>query len=142
MAALHWQNKKAMTGPVEIKEISGAAELHDWFGYWPDFHDAEIISLHLNRKGSASLRVHTWDMTKEVDEKGYYVLAKHVVVELVLETVSGLSLNGFSHQNVGFGIEIEKTDSGFRLTLDDCYGLAGTIEAGSVSLRLTPGKPS
>jgi hypothetical protein len=142
MAALHRQEKKAMTVPVEIKEISGAAELHDWFGYWPNFHDAEIISLHLNRKGSSSLRVHTWEMTKEVDEKGYYVLAKHVIVEFVLESVSGLSLNGFSHQNVVFGLEIEKTDSGFRLTLDDCYGLAGTIEAESVSLRLTPGKPS
>jgi len=142
MAALHRQDKKAMTVPVEIKEISGAAELHDSFGYWPNFHDAEIINLHLNRKGSSSLRVHTWEMTKEVDEKGYYVLAKHVVVEFILETVSDLSLNGFSHQNVISGLEIAKTDSGFRLTPYDCYGLAGTIEAASVSLRLTPGKPS
>jgi hypothetical protein len=131
-----------MAMPAEIKQIPGAAELHDWFGYWPDFHDAEIISLHLNRKGSSSLLVHTWEMTKEVDEKGYYVLAKHVVVEFILETVSGLSLNGFSHQNVIFGLEVGKTDSGFRLTLDDCYGLAGSIEAERMSLRITPGKPS
>jgi hypothetical protein len=65
IAALHRQDQKAMTVPVEVKEISGAAELHDWFGYWPIFHDAEIISLHLNREGSSSLRVHTWEMTKE-----------------------------------------------------------------------------
>ena len=128
--------------PIEIKDIHGASELHDWFGYWPSFHDAEIISLHLNRRGSSSLRVHTWETTKEVDEKGYYVLAKHVVVEFILETVSGLSLNGFNHQNVIFGLEVEKIDSGFRLTLDDCYGLAGSIEAERMSLRFTPGKPS
>jgi hypothetical protein len=52
-----------MAMPIEIGEIPGAVELHDWFGYWPDFHDAEIISLHLNRKGCSSLRVHAWDTT-------------------------------------------------------------------------------
>jgi immunity protein 50 of polymorphic toxin system len=128
--------------PVEIMAIRGATELHDWFGYWPTFHDSEIISLHLNRKGSSSLHVHTWEMTKEIDEKGYYVMAKHIVVEFVFETISGLSLNSFNRQNVIFGLGLEKTDSGFRLTLDECYGLAGSIEAEKLSIRLTPGKPS
>jgi hypothetical protein len=131
-----------MAVPIDLQTIPGAAELENWFGYWPTFHDAEIISLNLNRKGSSSLHVHTWDMTKEVDEKGYYVLAKHVVVEFALETVSGLNLNGFNHQNVLFGLGIEKSDSGFRLTLDECYGLAGSIEAERISIRITPGKPS
>ena len=136
------EDQKTTVVPNEIKEIPGAAELHGWFGYWPSFHDAEIISLHLNRKGSSSLRVHTWEMTKEVDEKGYYVLAKHVVVEFIFEAVTGLSLNGFSHQNVIFGLGIEKTDVGFRLTLEDCYGLAGTIEVERMSISITPGSPS
>jgi len=131
-----------MPVPIEISEIHGAAELQEWFGYWPSFHDAEIVGLHLNRKGSSSLRVHTWEMTKEIDEKGYYLLAKHVVVEFIFEAVSGLSLNGFNHQNVIFGLAIEKTNAGFRVTLDDCYGLAGSIEAENMSLRLTPGEPA
>jgi len=131
-----------MAVPSEIKEIPGAAELYDWFGYWPDFHDAEIISLHLNRKGTSSLCVHAWDTTKEVDEKGHYVMAKHIVVEFIFENVSDLALNDFSHQNVIFGLDIEKIDSGFRLTLGGCYGLAGSIEAERMSLRITPGKPS
>ena len=76
-----------MSVPVNIGEIEGAAELEEWFGYWPSFHDAEIVSLHLNRRGSSSLRVHTWEMTKEIDDKGYYVLAKHIVVEFVFEAV-------------------------------------------------------
>ena len=131
-----------MSVPVNIGEIEGSAELEEWFGYWPSFHDAEIVSLHLNRKGSSSLRIHTWETTKEIDDKGYYVLAKHIVVELVFEAVCGLTLNGFNQQNVIFGLAIEKTDSGFRVTLDDCYGLAGSIEAEKMSLRLTPGKPA
>ena len=131
-----------MAMPIEFKEIPGAADLHDWFGYWPGFHDAEIISLHLNRKGSSSLRVHTWDTTKEVDEKGRYVMAKHIVVEFIFENVSELALNGFSQQNVISGLSIEKIGSDFRLTLGECYGLAGSIEAERMSIRITPGKPS
>lgn len=88
------------------------------------------------------MHIHTWEMTKEVDQNGYYVLTKHVVVEFILENISGLNLNGFSHQNVVFGIEMEKTESGFRLTLQGCYGMEGNIEAGKMSLRLAPGKPA
>jgi hypothetical protein len=32
-----------MTVPAEIKEISGAAEPHDWFGYWPEIAVFDII---------------------------------------------------------------------------------------------------
>jgi len=131
-----------MPVPAEITAIQGAAELHDWFGYWPNFHDAEIISLHLNRKGNSSMCVHTWEMTSEVDGNGYFVLRKHLMVEFILENISGRNLDGFSHQNVISEIGIDKTESGFRLTLGGCYGVEGSIEAEKLSLRLTPGKPS
>jgi len=131
-----------MSLPDALREIPGAAELYDWFGYWPSFHDAEVISLQLNRMGSSNLRLHTWHTTKEVDEKGYYVQSKHVVVEFVFEAVSGLSLNGFNHQNVVFELGIEKTTSGFSLTLDECYGLAGSIEGNGMSIHLSPSKRS
>jgi hypothetical protein len=81
-------------------------------------------------------------MTSKVDERGFYESEKHVVVEFVLEDISGLGLTGFSHQNVISGLDLEKTDGGFLLTLGPCYGLAGTIEAKKISIRLSPGKPS
>jgi hypothetical protein len=52
-----------------------------------------------------------WEMTKKTDEHGYYVLAKHVVVEFVLEEILDLSLNGFRHQNVLFGLTVEELES-------------------------------
>jgi hypothetical protein len=131
-----------MSVPIEIENIHGALELHEWFGYWPDFHDAEILSLHLNRKGTSSLRVHAWHTTKEVDVKGHYVMAKHIVIEFIFENVSELTLNGFSQQNVISGLGIEKIGSGFRVTLGECYDLAGSIEPERISLRTSPGKPS
>jgi hypothetical protein len=131
-----------MAVPIEVDEIPGAKELHEWFGYWPDFHDAEIVSLHLNRKGISSLRVHTWETTKQVDEKGYYMCARHIVVEFLFENIFALALAGFSQQNVISGLDMEKTGSGFRLTLGECYGLAGSIEAERLSIGITPGLPS
>jgi hypothetical protein len=128
--------------PIALEAVEGAKSLYEWFGYWPSFHDAEVISLHLNRRGSSSLTLHTWEMTKDVDDKGYYVLAKHVVVEFAMKDVVGLSLNGFSNQNVIFGLGIERTENGYRLTLDDCYGIAGDLEAKDISIRLIPGKPN
>lgn len=128
--------------PSHLQEIPGSTELHDWFGYWPSFHDAEIVSLHLNRIGPSSMRVHTWEMTKEVDERGNYVLAKHVVVEFIFEGVSDLDVSGFNHQNVIFGLNIEKMESGFQVNLSGCYGIEGSIMAGKISLQLAPGKPS
>jgi len=127
--------------PSELETIVGAQELYDWFGYWPNFHDSEVMSLHLNRASPSSMLIHTWEMTKEIDERNFYVLTKHVVVEFVLDEVSELDLNGFSHQNVLSSLTIEKTDAGFLLDLGPCYGLAGTMQAKNISIRVTPGEP-
>jgi hypothetical protein len=130
-----------MEFPPELGAVEGAKRLHDWFGYWPNFHDAEVMRLHLNRRDASTLALHTWEMTEEVDEKGFYVLRKHVVVEFVMKEVVGLGLNGFSHQNVVFGLAIDRVENGYRVTLEDCYGISGTIDATEISIRLTPGKP-
>jgi hypothetical protein len=130
-----------MEFPPELEAVEGAKDLRDWFGYWPTFHDAEVIRLHLNRSDASTLALHTWETTNEVDKKGFYVLTKHVVVEFVMKEVVGLSLNGFNNQNVVFGLAIDRVDGGYRLTLEDCYGIAGTIDATDISIRLAPGKP-
>lgn len=127
--------------PAGLESITGAPELYDWFGYWPDFHDAEIVSLHLNRRGPSYLAVHTWETTKRLNSQGYNECEKHVVVEFILHDISALSLEGFSGQNVIFRLALERTEAGFRLTLAPCYGLSGAVEAQSMSIRLTPGMP-
>jgi hypothetical protein len=132
----------ALDIPEGLPTASGAQELRDWFGYWPSFHDAEVIKVELNRCNSSSLLLHTWEMTKDVDERGFFVLAKHVVVEILLTSVSGLDLQGFNHQNVIFELAFERLDKGFRVRLEDCYGISGTIDAKDIAFRLTPGKPS
>ena len=126
---------------AELASIAGAQELYDWFGYWPDFHDAEVLKLHLDRSGASSLVVHTWETTGRVNAQGFYDQARHVVVEFVLDAVSGLNLEDFNHQNVIADLGVTKTETGFRLELGSSYGLSGTIEAQKIAVRITPGKP-
>jgi hypothetical protein len=121
-----------------LNSISGAAELFAWFGFWPDFHDAEIISLALNRSGISTLQIHTWQMTDQVDEKGYYILKKHVLVNFQMEDVLDLELVDFSPQNVISGLILKKAKDGILLELGPCYGLAGSISARKLSIGIEP----
>ena len=44
----------------------------------------------------AKLAIHTWEMTSEIDEAGYFINRKHVVVSLELSGVTEVSLTGFT----------------------------------------------
>jgi hypothetical protein len=81
-------------------------------------------------------------MTDQLDERNFYILTKHVVVEFSLTCVVGMNLNGFNHQNVIGDLGLQKTSDGFRLELGPCYGLCGTIEVKQISISLIPGKPT
>jgi hypothetical protein len=128
--------------PPGLNAIEGAQKLFDWFGYWPSFHDAEVVKLHLNRSKPSSLVIHTWESTGELNDSNHYMMTKHLVVEFILIEVLELDLSGFNSQNALSELGIEKCDAGFRLSLGPCYGLAGTIAAKEVQIRLKPGKPS
>ncbi len=88
------------------------------------------------------MKVHTWQTTDKVSEKGFYEQVKHVIVEFLLENITGMNVQGFNHQNVISELGIRKVPTGYILDFGPCYGLAGTIETEKLSLRVTPGKPS
>jgi hypothetical protein len=123
-------------------EVPGTAELIKWFGYWPSFHDAEVLGLNLNRSGRSSVRVHTFEITNQVDSKRFFICTKHVVVSFVFDGITGLQLNGFNGQNVISGLLLRQTGEGYELTLEPCHGLEGTITATRVHVELEPGIPS
>ncbi len=130
-----------MEGIEFCSEVQGASALVDWFGFWPSFHDAEVVSMELHRTGTSCIKVHTFATTESVDARGYYATTKHVIVSFLLEDISFLQLEGFNHQNVIFGLNLQKTDSGYELTLSACYGVAGRIVASGVRLAIEPGVP-
>jgi hypothetical protein len=141
--------------PHIYNEVPGGPELLSWFGRVPSFHDAEIINLDLRRSGKSFLRVHGWTDAAAVDDKGCIVLEKHAVVTFALEEIMDLQLDGFSHQNVIFGLKLQRaTDRGrsnyyalpqspedIEIELEPCFGLDGVIRAKRVSISFEPGLP-
>jgi hypothetical protein len=137
--------------------VSGGADLVRWFGQVPSFHDAEILSLHLARKGQSVLRLHGWINTGEVDQNGHFVLDRHAIVTFTLNEVMDLQLDGFSIQNVigelvlrrapdrperrGY-LALDPLPQDIEIELVPCYGLSGLIRARTVSVTFEPGKPN
>ena len=116
-----------------VSELTGADAVTQWFGSWPSFHDAEVISIFLARKGQSVLRVYPYNPQKPV------------TVDFILEDVTDVELNDFSCQNVinSLGVETAIDQSGdrvYRVILAPCYGVAGRIDAKSIRLELSPGE--
>ena len=114
-------------------QLAGSDALKQWFGDWPNFHDAEVISLNLSRKAQSVLRVYP------------YYPEKPATVEFVLNEITELELADFSSQNVISGLTIEQVtnkegEAVLRLQMFPCYGLAGYIEAKRLQLNLIPGR--
>jgi hypothetical protein len=130
-----------MADEAKFPDVPGAAELFSWFGFWPSFHDGEVVSLHLDRAGPSQLRVHTWEGTHELDGRGYIALRKHVVVTFILGDIRELELDGFSHQNVLAEVTLTLGPEGYELKMWPCYGISGAITARSLRIELEPGMP-
>jgi hypothetical protein len=130
-----------MTDEEIIIQIPGAKSLVDIFGEWPSFHDAEVLSLTLNRTGASVMEVHTFRMTKEVDATGHYICDRHIIVTFELGEILEMNVDGFNNQNVVSGLDIEKREDGMELILHPCYGLSGTILTDSIAITLKEGLP-
>jgi hypothetical protein len=96
------------------KDVPGYAELCEFYGEFPSFHDAEIVSVHLNRAGISQ------------------------IVTLLLEGIEDLDLDGFSHQNVINGMSLETVETGLKLELGACYGISGSMRARKISIEFVP----
>jgi len=113
----------------------------DWFGFWPSFHDAEVVSVVLDRAGISRIVVHAFAGTSEVDEQGYYKTEKHALVSLLLHEVSNSELLGFNAQNVLSDLSIQRVDAGVKVVLGGCFGLEGYVVARAVNFEVEAGIP-
>jgi hypothetical protein len=108
--------------------------LVDRFGRWPSFHDAEVLSLNLNRRApispSCEMVIHAWIMTNQVDSRGYFMLEKHTLVTLRLEELIESQFLDFNHQNCLSDLwvveEIFENEPALRVQFPSNYGLEGS----------------
>ncbi len=116
-----------------VSGLTGADAVTQWFGAWPNFHDAEVISIFLARRGQSVLRIYP------------YYPQKPATVDFILDDVTDIELNDFRCQNVVNDLQIEiATDQNgidvYRVILLPCYGVAGRVDAKSLRIKLSPGK--
>ena len=124
-----------------LNDVPGFAVVKEWFGYWPSFHDAEIVSLNLERTSSSRLKVHTFHTVNETNALGHYRTTKHAVVCFILDEIQDLNLVQFSSQNVISALVLSKNNEGYSIQLGCCYGLCGSLTAKSIRIELESGIP-
>ncbi|MCJ2047852.1 immunity 50 family protein [Methylobacterium sp. J-078] len=137
-------------------EVSGGPELVRHFGQVPSFHDAGVLSLHLNRNGPSALRLHGWSNTGRLGADRALALDRHAIVTFTLEGLMDLQIDGFSIQNVIGGLILRRAPDrlerqgclafdpqpqDIEIELVPCYGLNGLIRARSVAITFEPGEP-
>jgi hypothetical protein len=127
-----------------LNKVPGGHELLTWFGgYAPRFHDAEVLGLTLDREGATcALRVHGFEMTSEVDPKGFFVCTKHAVVTFFIGGLAELELYDFNDQNALMELAVTRdAERRFRLELNSSYGLSGVIVGQTLRIAIEPGIP-
>ena len=99
--------------------IEGSKKLTDIFGYWPSFHDGEVIELHLWRGDiepekkryvfpALTVTLHHWELTREVNPQGYFVLRHHTLTTMRFHDVFEFKMNAFNDQNAISGLQITR----------------------------------
>ena len=121
-----------------IAKIVNAAVVIEHFGYWPRFHDAEIAKVTFESNSGywplVSFVISAFEMTKEVDEKGYHKLIKQCDIELSFIGVEEIEFDRFSHQNVLMSLDFEESGSFIKTTFDAAVGLDAVIFSEGVSV--------
>ncbi len=130
---------------MESKLVIPGAELAiEILGYWPSFHDAEVISFSVSRglPGVSSVSVAKMLVNvRDYKEVGAgtadyeYVCCNSVLIEFVFTDVRSLSLSDFNHQNVINAINIDSVaDAQISVEIDAIWGLGGVIGCASVTI--------
>ncbi|EJK87279.1 MULTISPECIES: hypothetical protein [Rhizobium] len=131
-----------MSSASVMSDIPGGKSLLEWFGREPRFHDAKLLEISFPGNGAGLLRIHAWNMTDELDAKGYFVLDKHAIVTLALEGVSAINCTDFDMvPGIIFDLEITKVDQRFHVEWSASYGVTGLVIAKHARINLAPGKP-
>jgi hypothetical protein len=105
-----------------------------FFGRWPSFHDANVISYEpKSEPESLSFTLHTWLMTDQVDAKGFFVLRNHALVSFRFGDLHDIDMDAFNSGNILFGLEISPSSDpdSFHVVLDSVMDMSGAFSARS-----------
>jgi hypothetical protein len=129
-----------MTMSEGFPEVPGFDAVVRHFGRWPGFHDAVVEQLSLNLPGETLLAVRSWNMTSEVDDRGYFRHTHLALVKIFLTGVLQIEIGGTDIEAgcILFGLSLTKEGEAYQLVLDPTLGMGGAIRCRGVRLEVYP----
>ncbi|QNH62281.1 Imm50 family immunity protein [Hymenobacter sediminicola] len=127
-----------------ISRIINSEAVLQHFGYWPDFHDAEITRVIFEANPgyypSVTVLLSAFERTRETDERGYYRTIKNCDIKFQFNNIQEMEFGNFSHQNAILCLVFEEAEKSIRCTIDAATGLEAVIVAEEIvveSLTIT-----
>lgn len=131
---------------IEIPpRLRGTEIVNRLFGYWPSFHDAEILSVHLDRVGSSI----AFELLMPNVPLG------SVQVAMRFDDVENLEITDFNYQNVIMRLTFSEVsekrftsgieEKRLRVELEPIFGIACSFTAACgevVAVTNTPSRPA
>ena len=122
--------------------VANTAKVIAIYGGWPTFHDAEVVSLSLDRgnfsdiEPSMVVRVWTFKVHRDqTDSNGYYRTTDYSIVTFRFNCPDEWSVEGFNHQNVLAEITFEFIDGLVHVTMCGLYGIHAAFRCSSASVE-------
>jgi len=120
--------------------IPGAEEVVAALGYWPSFHDAEVLAFSMSRgekptdyKSEARIEVQVQEYAPSHEGTAQFEMSivKNVIISFVFTGVESLQVEDFNFQNVINSIRIEQDTSitaagKLRVEVESIYGFGAT----------------
>ena len=127
-----------------MEQVVNSEIIWNHFGYWPDFHDAEVMKVlfethEATGRYSITFTVDAFETTNKVTAQGHYELIKQCLVEFQLTGIEKLEFNHFTFQNVLWELWFEQQGSFIKCCMPSSTGLEAEVVAEeAIVLSLKP----
>jgi hypothetical protein len=121
---------------MSATDIKHSAKVTDLFGYWPTFHDSEVLEILLSRQSSprAMLRIMAFETTREVDEQGFFKRIHECIITLEFEDIHEVMIEGFNEQNVLSSVTIQKEGDDHCVVISGLYGVHASLKCAGITV--------
>ncbi|GAB2180685.1 hypothetical protein DLREEDagrD3_09080 [Denitratisoma sp. agr-D3] len=133
---------------IPTAPIIGSTKVLEALGYWPSFHDAEVIAFSAERalpfrhgKTLARLTVHVRHCVPddEMDAVAVPDIPPAAVIRFLFNGICDLDLTQFNHLNVIDCIAVFASEAGaeaeLQVAIDPIWGFGGTLCCASVEIE-------
>jgi hypothetical protein len=115
--------------------VAGSEQLTTIFGHWPSFHDAEVVSMRLERIGEDLYEspllfasIHIFAVRRNESSPTGVEFYNHTIVTFRFTMVRDLYLAEFNHQNAIFDLIFEKPADApevtpIKITFEPSFGI-------------------